>query len=68
MVFATGIIFDNKETFDIGNFAIILTTITEKSQLSETNTKNKNKKKKNNQKAGYNNKNTSQSHTYFYYN
>ena len=46
--FIIGIIFDGEEISDIINPAVIVTSIIQKTQLFDTNTKNKNKKKKNN--------------------
>lgn len=68
MAFANSVIFNNREISEIGDSVIILTTITRKSQLSNTNIKIKNKKKKNNHKAKCNNNDTNQICIYFYYN
>ena len=67
-VFATDISFNGKKASDIKNSASVPTTITKKSQLSNTNTKNRNKIKKNNREAGCNNNNTSQFCIYSHYN
>ena len=46
--FATGITFDGKEASDIADPAVIATSVTQKTQLFDTNTKNRNKRRKNN--------------------
>lgn len=46
MAFAINVIFDSKETFDIGDSTVISTIITKKSQFFDINIKNRNKNKK----------------------